>query len=153
MSSNGLEVFDKTVQITNTWLGEIGADMAIDRQTAWHALGAVRRAVRDRLPIGLAAHLGAQLPLLVRGAYYEQFKPTPELRAYRTVDEFLDVIAEGLRGIDDVVDPEEAARAVFRVLNHYVDPGQVSNVREAMPAEVRSLWPGGVGQQSFGSAA
>jgi uncharacterized protein (DUF2267 family) len=153
MSSNGLEVFDKTVQITNTWLGEIGADMAIDRQAAWHALGTVLRAVRDRLPIGLAAHLGAQLPLLVRGAYYEQFKPTTELRAYRTADEFLDVIADGLRGIEDVVDPDEAARAVFRVLNHYIDPGQASNVREALPAEVRSLWPEGAGQQSFGSAA
>ena len=152
MSSTGLDVFDKTLQATNIWLGEIGADLAVDRQASWHALGAVLRAVRDRMPVGLAAHLGAQLPLLVRGAYYEQFQPASEPQTYRTVDDFLDVVAAGLRGAD-VVDPEEAARAVFGVLNHYVDPGQVANVRDAMPAEVRSIWPAGPSDLAMGSAA
>lgn len=46
-----------------------------DRQVAWHLLGAVLRAMRDRIPLGLAAHLGAQLPLLVRGAYYDRWRP------------------------------------------------------------------------------
>jgi len=36
-------------------------------------LGAVLHALRDRLQIGLAVHLGAQLPLLVRGLYYDQW--------------------------------------------------------------------------------
>jgi len=141
MSSTGLDVFDRTLQVTNIWLSEIGADLAVDRQASWHALGAVLRAVRDRVPLGLAAHLGAQLPLLVRAAYYEQFQPASEPQTYRTVDEFLDAVMTGLRGAEEVVDPEEAARAVFGVLNHYVDPGQVANVREAMPAEIRALWP------------
>jgi len=153
MSSTGLDVFDKTLQATNIWLSEIGADLAVDRQASWHALGAVLRAVRDRVPIGLAAHLGAQLPLLVRGAYYEQFQPTGERQAYRTVDEFLDAVMTGLRGAEELVDPEEAARAVFAVLNHYVDPGQVANVREAMPGDFRSLWPEGLSVAALGSAA
>ena len=38
-----------------------------DKQVAWHALGAVLRTIRDRVPINPAVHLGAQLPLLVRG--------------------------------------------------------------------------------------
>jgi uncharacterized protein (DUF2267 family) len=71
MSATGLEVFDRTLQTTNTWLGEIMETLGPDRQIAWHALGAVLRTVRDRIPLGLglAPHLGAQLPLLVRGAY------------------------------------------------------------------------------------
>jgi uncharacterized protein (DUF2267 family) len=39
------------------------------------------------------------------------------------------------------VAPAEAAEAVFQVLNHFVDPGQVENIRDAMPREVRELWP------------
>jgi len=153
MSSTGLDVFDKTLQVTNIWLGEIGGDLAVDREASGDGLGAVLRAVRDRVPIGLAAHLGAQLPLLVRGAYYEQLQPVSQPQTYRTVEEFLDAVMLGLRGADEIVDPEEAARAVFGVLNHYIDPGQVANVREAMPAEIRTLWPEGLSAVALGSAA
>jgi len=34
-----------------------------------------------------------------------------------------------------------ATEAVFRVLNHHINPDQVANVREALPEEIRALWP------------
>jgi len=74
MTATGLDVFDKTLQITNTWLDEIMSELGPDRHFAWHALGGVLRPLRDRLPADLAAHLGAQLPLLVRGLYYDQME-------------------------------------------------------------------------------
>jgi hypothetical protein len=43
MSTTGLEVFDKTIQVTNTWLGEIMERLGPDRHVAWHVLGAVLR--------------------------------------------------------------------------------------------------------------
>ena len=75
MSATGLDVFDKTLQSTNIWLDEIMEKLGPDRQVAWHVLSAVLHALRDRLQIGLAVHLGAQLPLLVRGLYYDQWHP------------------------------------------------------------------------------
>ena len=78
MSATGLDVFDKTLQTTNIWLDEIMAKLGPDRQVAWHVLGAVLHALRDRLQIGLAVHLGAQLPLLVRGLYYDQWHPSEQ---------------------------------------------------------------------------
>jgi uncharacterized protein (DUF2267 family) len=140
MSNTGLEVFDKTVQITNTWLGEIMERLGPDRHLAWHVLGAVLRTVRDRLPLGLAAHLGAQLPLLVRGTYYDQWEPNQQPQKWRSQEEFLELVSEKLRNVRPV-SPIEAARAVFMVLNHHVEPGQVSHVREALPEEVRRIWP------------
>src|SRR6266849_5468487 len=89
MSATGLDVFDKTLQATHTWLDQISTQIGPDRQLAWRVLGAVLRALRDRLPIGLAAHLGAQLPLLVRGLYYDQWRPSEEPRQMRSRDEFL----------------------------------------------------------------
>jgi uncharacterized protein (DUF2267 family) len=67
MSATGLEVLDKSVQTTNIWLDEIMEGIGPDRRLAWHSLRAVLHALRDRLPLDQAAHLGAQLPIVIRG--------------------------------------------------------------------------------------
>ena len=76
MSSTGLEVFDTTLQETNHWLklmmGELGTD---SRRTAFGALRGALHALRDRIDVDNAAHLGAQMPMLLRGAYYEGWHP------------------------------------------------------------------------------
>jgi uncharacterized protein (DUF2267 family) len=140
MSATGLEVFDRTLQLTNTWLDEIMTTLPRDRKLAWHVLGAVLRSIRDRVPANLAAHLGAQLPLLVRGTYYDQWRPSETPKTWRSADEFLSIVAAELRS-GKPVDSRDAARAVFRVLNHHVDPHQVEKVRHALPEEVQALWP------------
>ena len=73
MSATGLDVFDKTLQTTHIWLDKLMEEIGADRRTAWHVLGAVLRTIRDRVPLETAVHLGAQLPLLVRGTYYDQW--------------------------------------------------------------------------------
>jgi uncharacterized protein (DUF2267 family) len=140
MSATGLEVFDKTLQTTNTWLGELMVTLGPDRQFAWHVLGAVLRTVCDRIPLGLAAHLGAQLPLLVRGAYYDQWRPSEQPEKWRSLDDFLSIVSDELRQVRPI-GASEASRAVFQVLNHHVDPNQVAKVREALPEDVRRQWP------------
>jgi uncharacterized protein (DUF2267 family) len=142
MAATGLDVFDKTLHTTNTWLDQLMADVGPDRQTAWHVLGAVLRTLRDRLPLGLAAHLGAQLPLLVRGLYYDQWRPSEQPLKLRSQEEFLEHVSRGLDGTRPV-NVNTATQSVFCVLNHYVDPDQVENVREALPEQVRALWPKG----------
>jgi uncharacterized protein (DUF2267 family) len=140
MSTTGLDVFDKSVQVTNTWLNEMMENLGPDRQLAWHVLGVVLRTLRDRLPADLSAHLGAQLPLIVRGAYYDAFQPSRLPQKMRTRDEFLGPIAEGNATVRPV-SSEDAVKAVFSVLDHYLDPGQVRKVREALPEDIRALWP------------
>lgn len=140
MSATGLEVFDKTLQTTNIWLHEIMEALGPDRQVAWRVLGAVLRALRDRLQVELAAHLGAQLPLLVRGAYYDRWKPGGPPKPSRHVDEFLHEISEELSDLRPI-NSVDAARSVFRVLSRHVAHGQVDNVRTALPEHIRELWP------------
>lgn len=141
MSATGLEVFDRTLQITNIWLGEIMERLGPDRQVAWKVLSTVLHKLRDRLPLELAAHLGAQLPLLVRGVYYDQFAPAKQPSDCRTPEEFTAEVAEWLGDIRPV-DPEEAIAAVFGVLNRHLSEGQVSKVRSALPKGLRMLWDG-----------
>ncbi|WP_407167154.1 DUF2267 domain-containing protein [Bradyrhizobium sp. ORS 111] len=140
MSATGLDVFDRTIHLTNVWLDEIMATLPRDKQLAWHVLGAVLRTVRDRVPLNLAVHLGAQLPLLVRGTYFEQWRPSETPRTWRSQQEFLALISAQMNS-DKPVDSAEAARAVFRVLNHHIDPNQAEKVRHSLPEEVRALWP------------
>jgi uncharacterized protein (DUF2267 family) len=142
MSATGLDVFDKTVQTTNIWLNEISEEIGPDRQVAWHALGAVLRCLRDRVPRDLAAHLGAQLPLLIRGAYYDQYRPAEQPHKIRSREEFVQGIAAELSDIRPV-DPEAATRAVMAVLARHLPAGQIDKVREALPAEIRTLWGDG----------
>lgn len=139
MSTTGLDVFDKTLQTTNIWLEEIMEAIGPDRGAAWHVLGAVLRTLRDRLPPGLAAHLGAQLPLLVRGAYYDQFRPAHDAERMTTVDEFLAHVASEFGGIRPV-NVRLATRSVLSVLERHVSPGLAEKVRDALPGHIRALW-------------
>lgn len=139
MASTGLEVFDRTLQTTNVWLGEIEARLGPDRHLAWRVLGAVLHALRDRVPPALAAHVGAQLPLLVRGLYYEGFDPRRQPDKVRTLEGFLERVEAGLAGTRPVA-ARAATQAVLRVLAHHLDPGQVGKLAQALPEPVRDLW-------------
>jgi uncharacterized protein (DUF2267 family) len=141
VSRAGLDAFDKTLQTTHIWLNELMQEIGPDRQVAWHVLGAVLRTIRDRIPVGLAAHLGSQLPILVRGTYYDQWHaPGQSLdNPPRSLDEFLVLINEQLANIRPV-NVRDATRAVFGILSRHVNRGQVEKVREAMPEQVRAIW-------------
>ena len=86
------------------------------------------------------AQLGAQLPMLVRGFYYEGWDPTAKPLKVRHRDDFLARVEQGLQG-DGISDVEQAVRAVFRVLASRVTKGEIEDIRRVMPAEVRELWP------------
>lgn len=139
MTATGLDVFDKTLQITNIWLGEIMERLGPDRQVAWKVLSTVLHKLRDRLPFELSIHLGVQLPLLVRGVYYDQFEPGRQPSDCNTPEEFTAEVAEWLSDIRPV-DPDEAIRAVFGVLSRHVSEGQIAKVQNALPASIRKYW-------------
>ena len=139
MSANGLEVFDKTLETTHIWLNEIMADLGPDKQVAWKVLSTVLHKIRDRLTVNLAAHLGAQLPLLVRGVYYDQFEPSKMPNECRNREEFVAEVTEWLSDTRPV-DPVQAIQSVFKVLSRHISQGQVDHVKQALPKGVRQMW-------------
>jgi uncharacterized protein (DUF2267 family) len=140
MSATGLEVFDRTIHKTNIWLKELMEILgSSERHEAYTALRATLHALRDRLTIEEAAHFAAQLPMLIRGFYYEGWNPTGKPVKERHLDEFLAHIAQELRATD--IDPEEAARAVFLVVANRISEGEIEDVEHVLPSEIRELWP------------
>lgn len=139
MSQTGLPTFDSTLHATNTWLKELMDLMGWqDRQRAYHALREVLHALRDRLPLSEVAGLAAQLPLLVRGVYYEGWHPAGKpLKQHRS--EFLAHLAHAFHG-RDAEDAEAIVRAVLRVLSRHVGQREAEHVRRALPHDFRGLW-------------
>jgi uncharacterized protein (DUF2267 family) len=141
MSATGLDVFDTTLHKTNSWLNDLMQVLGWpDRHKAYLALKATLHALRDRLPIEEVAQLGAQLPMLIRGFYYESWDPTGKPLRARHKEQFLTRIAQEFRG-DDRLDPEWVARAVFTVLAKRVSEGEIEDVKHVLPADIRDLWP------------
>lgn len=141
MSAQGLEVIDETVQQTHIWLNELAERIDTpDKRRVLRLLRATLGALRDQLPHAEAAHLSAQLPLLIRGFFWEGWRPaqTPPPEHGRTA--FMEAVGQ-------IYDPgpgfaiEDDVAEVFRMLNLKVSPGEVEDVRRCLQGDLRELWP------------
>jgi uncharacterized protein (DUF2267 family) len=141
MSMTGLEVFDTTVHKTNSWLSELMELLECDeKRHAYDALRATLHALRDRLTVDETAQLGAQLPMLIRGFYYEQWDPSGKPLKIRDLPSFLALIAQELApGFP--CDPEDVARGVFALLAARITDGEIQDLKQLVPGELRALWP------------
>ena len=121
--------------------GEICAELewAHDSQRAYRALRAVLHALRDRLHPEEAAGFAAQLPLLVRGTFYEGWHPGGKPIKTRSADDFLAPVADAFRDEPPAV-PTDVARAVFTVVKRHLSAGEVADVIAALPDDVQTLW-------------
>jgi len=141
MTATGLDVFDTTVQKTHTWLNELMEELGLqDKHKAYLAMRATLHALRDRLTVDEVAQLAAQLPMLMRGFYYEGWDPTDKPLRERHKAQFLARMEQQFRG-EDGIDTERVARAVFTVLANRVSAGEIADVKNVVPAELRELWP------------
>lgn len=141
--STGLGIFDTTFQETNIWLKELEAELKpCDRQNAYAALRAVLHVLRDRLPADGVLGISAQLPLLVRGIFFEGWTPMAGPTNIRDPQQFADQVAMGLPpGF-----PRESAaavKAVFKVMVHHLDPGEIHKLMGYLPEPLRAFWPAG----------
>lgn len=105
-------------------------------------LRSVLHQLRERLTPEEAVDLGAQLPLIVRGLYYEGWRPTRTPLRIRTREEFLDGIAARLA--PHPIKAENAARDVFSLLSQAIDSGEIADVINQLPDHVKDLWPEGM---------
>ena len=141
MSATGLEVFDKTIHETNAFLRIVMRELETDdRRIAFGALRGTLHALRDNLGVPEMAHLSAQLPMLLRGLFYEGWVPASGPARERHLDAFLDHVAEHLPPQLQRYS-EESARAAFAALSERVEAGELVKLIGQMPRDLRTLWP------------
>jgi uncharacterized protein (DUF2267 family) len=139
MPAATVDAIERTVQKTNQWIDELAEELGTeDRAEAWRALKAYLQVLRDRLPLDEGAQLAAQLPQLLRGAFYEGFDPGHQPARIRDADAFLALLAE--RG--QLADPAEAARAAqaaTRVLRRHITEGELEDVLGQLPKDISAV--------------
>jgi uncharacterized protein (DUF2267 family) len=139
MSAIGVTTLDHTVQETNVWLKRIEEELRLDnRQQAYNALRAVLHTLRDRVPPEVAVKLGAQLPLLVRGIYYEGWHPATTPTRERHIEDFAQHVLSQLPR-EFPIEAATVTRGVFEVLWETLDPGEFEKVMNHLPVALRAM--------------
>lgn len=140
--TTGLDTFDKTVQESNLWLKDVMERLnTYDRHHAYSTMRAVLHALRDRVGPENAAHLGAQLPMLLRGLFYEGWDPTGKPTKERHENAFLAHIARELPRAAGPGEIEQGAVAVLDVLSKRIDRGAAVKLAAILPQDLRRFWP------------
>lgn len=136
------EIFSGTLQKTQIWLNDVMNELDWQEQPhkAYLALRTVLHALRDRLTVEEAVQLGAQLPMLVRGFYYEGWTLKGKPHKERHKEDFLDHVKAAFKN-DVTVRPESVVRAVFKVLARHASEGEIEDIKNILPKALQELWP------------
>jgi uncharacterized protein (DUF2267 family) len=141
MATHGLEMLDHTVQLTHEWIDELDDELGWDDQhRTFRLLRAVLQTLRDCLPVNESADFAAQLPMLLRGVYYEHWQPGRAKIHHWTLDDFLQRL-HGFFPDDPIEDMADATSAVFAFLTEKVSGGEINDVVACLPKQVQELWP------------
>jgi len=130
-----------TVQLTQEWLRQVESNAGLANETeALSVLRAVLHQLRDRLSVEEAAQFSAQLPLLLRGIFFEGWQPAhvPD-KSVKTRQDFFDAVTTRL--LPHRLPPERMVETVFAILSHHIDPGEISDVIGQLPDSLKALWP------------
>ncbi|WP_276499108.1 DUF2267 domain-containing protein [Pontibacter litorisediminis] len=120
---------------------ELGTE---DLNQAGRVFRAVLQAIRDRLPVNDAVHFAAQLPIIWKGIYYDQYDPAKVPVKVRDRHAWIDLIRSknAFAANNDFLcdsDVIESFQAVFKALHHCVSAGELQKVKEAMHQEIQEL--------------
>jgi uncharacterized protein (DUF2267 family) len=89
-----VDIIDRSVEKAHIWLNELADELgSTDHRYAYRVLRAFLHALRDRLSVDEAAQLAAQLPIFIRGLFYEGWDPSRTPERARDIDSFLEHIA------------------------------------------------------------
>jgi uncharacterized protein (DUF2267 family) len=142
--NSGHPSFDHTIQEANIWLKAVAERLHFEeRRHAYSALRATLHALRDRLSAESAVHLGAQLPMVIRGLYFEGWRLSGKPVKEHSVDQFCAHVERELPP-KFPMDGRTAARGVLEVIFDRIDPGESAKVVDQLPIPLRILWPAAV---------
>ena len=139
-----IEVFETTVQKSYEWLNDLNKLLGWkDSHRSYLALRATLHALRDRLPVDIGANFSSQLPMLIRGFYFESWQPSSTPVKARSAAEFLNLVAIHL---DNTIlaheeDLEKVVRSVFIVITSHISIGEIYHIKRALPEPIALLWP------------
>ena len=113
-----------------------------DRRKTYLAFRCALHALRDHLPVKDALFLGEQLPMLLRGSYFEYWDPADKPEKLNSQGDFFSTLSIYLARDGESTSPGEAVmRAVFRFFERKAAEGEIKDIRSILPPVLEDLWP------------
>jgi uncharacterized protein (DUF2267 family) len=134
MPNTGFHTFDTTVDKTNRLLRQIEEDYGWPkerRSQSYAALRAVLHTLRDRMTVEEAAHLSAQLPMLVRGIFFEGWDPS-RVPQKMDRDEFFTRVRQSFPYAIEG-DVQQLTQRVLQALRDHVTEGEWEDIVASVP--------------------
>jgi uncharacterized protein (DUF2267 family) len=139
MTTARLDIIDRSVEKAHIWINDLAEELGTeDNHEAYRVLRAFLHALRDHLSVDEAAQLAAQLPIFVRGVFYEGWDPSRTPARGRDVDSFLMGIASEAR-LAGETQASFAATAAARILDRHISAGEAASVLHQLPEALREL--------------
>lgn len=136
-----IHVFERTMHEAHEWVNDLsGRTGWTSERDVLRLLRTVLTKIRDHLLVNEMAQFSAQLPLILRGMFYEGWQPKLTPVHERHADAFMASIDEMVK---DVIDyrGEADVKAVFALLNARISRGEIADIRACLPTELRNMWP------------
>lgn len=133
-------LIEESAQKTHMLLKELAEELGRsgDERYAMRVLRGFLHTLRDRLPVAETAHFAAQLPELVRGIYYEEWRPATVPLDYHDVDTFLGHVATEAR-LAGETEAAYGVEATTRVLRRHLSKGELEHVATALPPRIAAM--------------
>ncbi|MEW6167813.1 MAG: DUF2267 domain-containing protein [Pseudomonadota bacterium] len=136
----GVEELDSELRRTRQWIAAVHARLKEhDLRLAMTALQDTLHALRDQLDPELAARFAEHLPLPLKGAYYEGWRPSAA-RPAASADGFLArVDSSTFQRLGITV--ERAVKTSIEIICGFIPATELSELAAALPDDLRRLWP------------
>jgi uncharacterized protein (DUF2267 family) len=134
-----MSVFEHATQSAYVWIKDMMRELGTDDPKQAHrALSAALQTLRDRLSVDEAAQLGAQLPLLIRGLFFEAWRPASTPVHARRPQDLLKLFGEKA-GKAHGLDAERALAALFELLRRHLSSGELDSLAHVLPRSLADL--------------
>ncbi|MFI7079214.1 DUF2267 domain-containing protein [Micromonospora sp. NPDC049903] len=129
---------DKTILILKDIEQAYGWPKA-QRNQSYAALRTVLHLLRDRMPVQESVEFSAQLPMVVRGIYFEGWQPS-DVPIKLNRDDFLYEVRQGFP-YDVQGGPERVVQVVLDTLRRHITQGEWDEVKDTMPDDLAQIMP------------
>src|SRR5688500_12553050 len=139
MPNTGLDVFDSTLQQTSLFLKEIEEEFGWQdrRVQSYAAARTVLHALRDRMTVQEAADFAGQLPILLKGVFFDGWS-TSGVPKKMDADEFREEIQSRFQyAVDGTIN--DVIRVVVRALGRFISQGEMDDVASILPKTLANL--------------
>lgn len=127
--SKRVSVFARTAHKSQEWIREMQKELKwISGDSTYHLLRAVLQSLRDQMSINEAAHFSAQLPILLRGTFFEGWNPQISELSGSTKDEFLQNVKHRMGPLGtQKFELESGVLVALNVIKKHISAGEMKD--------------------------